>query len=90
MLAALSDSDQDRSNLLGAARALTEATVKLLNSSKPENIEVCLHVHYMYMCLYYIFLATVLHILLIKIILNFSFQFNEFIFLCTCKVMSAL
>ncbi len=40
MLAALSDSDQDRSNLLGAAQALAEATAKLLNSSKPENIEV--------------------------------------------------
>ena len=40
MLAALSDSDQDRSNLLGAAQALAEATAKLLNASKPENIEV--------------------------------------------------
>ena len=40
MLAALSDSDQDRNNLLGAAQALAEATAKLLNSSKPENIEV--------------------------------------------------
>lgn len=40
MLAALSDSDQDRGNLLAAAQALAEATAKLLNSSKPENIEV--------------------------------------------------
>ncbi len=45
MLAALSDSDQDRNNLLGAAQALAEATAKLLNSSKPENIEVSVMQH---------------------------------------------